>query len=120
MANILVIDDEESIRSLLCTILDEAGYDVREAVNGRQGLELYRTRSADLIITDLIMPEMNGLDLILELTKQFLNVKVIAMTGEADAEGQLRVAKLLGARQLFAKPFEMHKLLRAVQYELAH
>lgn len=120
MASILIIDDEESIRKLLRTILQEAGYEVRQAVNGRQGLELHRTHPADLIITDLIMPEMSGLDLILELTRQFLNVKVIAMTGEADAGGQLRIAKLLGARQVFAKPFDMNKLLRAVHYELAH
>lgn len=120
MASILVIDDQEPIRKLLRTVLEEAGHEVRDAATGQQGLELYRARSADLIITDLVMPEMNGLDLILELTKEFLDVKVIAMTGEADVDGQLRVARLLGARQTFAKPFDMNKLLHAVQFELAY
>jgi two-component system response regulator (stage 0 sporulation protein F) len=83
-------------------------------------LEVYRERSADLIITDIAMPEMNGLELLLELTRSFLNVKVIAMSGGSESEGTLNVAKLLGARQTFQKPLEMGELLSAVRYDLAH
>ena len=73
MATILIIDDEEIIRGLLRSVLEQAGYEVMEAANGRQGLELYRHRPADLVITDILMPEMNGLDMLLELTREFLH-----------------------------------------------
>ena len=120
MARILVIDDQDHIRALLRLVLKGAGHDVLDASNGRLGLELYRKQSADLIITDIFMPEMNGLELMLELTRSFLNVKVIAMTGGQPREATLNKAKLLGARQTLEKPFAMEELLSAVRYELAH
>jgi DNA-binding NtrC family response regulator len=120
MATILVIDDQEPIRSLLRTALEGDGHEVLEASNGRLGLELYRERSADLIITDIVMPEMEGLEMMLVLTRNFPNVKVIAMSGGLESEGRLNVAKRLGARQTFLKPFDMGKLLSAVRYDLAH
>jgi len=119
-ATILIIDDEEPIRALLRTTLEGAGYEVTEAPNGRIGLELYRHRPTDLVITDILMPEMNGLDMILELTRAFLNVKVIAITGAPDTQNALDAAKLLGVRHTLHKPFSMSALLRTVQYELAH
>ncbi|HSQ50890.1 MAG TPA: response regulator [Nitrospiraceae bacterium] len=120
MARILVIDDQESMRTVLRLVLRGAGHEVLAASNGRLGLELYREKSADLIITDILMPEMNGLELMLELTRSFLNVKVIAMTGELESAGTLDKANLLGARQTFQKPFDMNELLHAVRYDLAH
>jgi DNA-binding NtrC family response regulator len=120
MATILVIDDQEPIRALLRIALEGAGHEVREASDGRRGLARYRERAADLIITDLLMPEMTGLELLLELTRTFLNVKVIAISGALEGEGELNVAKLLGARQTFQKPLDMEQLLSAVRYELAH
>ena len=120
MATILIIDDEEIIRVLLRSALEAAGYEVTEAANGRQGLELYRQRPMDLVITDIVMPEMNGLDMLLELTRQFLHTKVIAISGAGEEKNVLDVAKLLGARQTFQKPFNMPHLLGAVRYELEH
>ena len=120
MARILVIDDQKSMRTLLRLVLTGAGHEVFEASNGRLGLELYREKSADLIITDILMPEMNGLELMLELTRSFLNVKVIVMTGELETTGTLDKAKLLGACQTVQKPFDTNELLRAVRYNLAH
>jgi len=120
MATILVIDDQEPVRSLLRIVLEEAGYEVLEASNGRLGLELYRERAADLIIIDMVMPEMNGLELMVELTRSFLNVKVIAVSGGLESEGPLNEAKLLGARQTLKKPFDINELLSAVRYDLAH
>ena len=120
MATILIIDDEEGIRALLRTELEAAGYEVTEATNGRQGLELYRLKQTDLIITDIAMPELNGLDMLLELTRQFLHAKVIAISGVGGESNDLDAAKLLGARQTFQKPFSMKRLLDAVRYELAH
>ena len=92
MATILIIDDEEIIRVLLRFALEAAGYEVTEAANGRQGLELYRNRPADLIITDIVMPEMNGLDMVLELTREFLHAKVIAISGAGGEKNVLDVA----------------------------
>jgi DNA-binding response OmpR family regulator len=120
MATILIIDDEEPIRALLRTTLEAAGYEVTEAANGRLGLERYRHRPTDLVIADLLMPELNGLDMILELTRSFLDAKVIAISGGGGEDNVLDVAKLLGARRTLQKPFSMTQLLDAVRYELDH
>ncbi|MBU6432131.1 MAG: response regulator [Nitrospirae bacterium] len=120
MATILIIDDEELIRVLLRSTLEAAGYEVTEAANGRQGLELYRHRQTDLVITDILMPELNGLDMLLELTREFLHAKVIAISGAGGEKNVLDVAKLLGARQTFQKPLSLPQLLCAVRYELDH
>ena len=120
MATILIIDDEESVRALLRFALEAAGYEVTEAANGRQGLELYRQRPTDLVIVDMLMPVMNGLDMLLDLTREFLHAKLIAISGAGGEQNVLDVAKLLGARQTFQKPFSVPQLLRAVRYELEH
>jgi two-component system, response regulator, stage 0 sporulation protein F len=119
MATILIIDDEEAVRILLRSALKAAGYEVVEAANGREGLALYRHKPADLVITDIAMPELNGLDMILELTRYFLDAKVIAISG-GGGKNVLNVAKLLGARRTIQKPFGIPQLLVAVRYELAH
>ena len=119
-ATILIIDDAEPVRALLRFALEAAGYEVTEAANGRQGLERYRQRPTDLVITDIAMPELNGLDLILELTREFLQAKVIAISGAGGEQNVLDVAKLLGARHTFQKPFSMPRLLDAVRSELEH
>ena len=120
MATILIIDDEAPIRALLRTTLEAAGHEVTEAANGRIGLELYRHRPTDLVITDILMPELNGLDMLLELTREFLHAKVIAISGAGGEQNVLDVAKLLGARRTLQKPFSMTRLLDAVRYELEH
>ena len=120
MATILVVDNQEPIRALLRDALEGDGHKVLEAANGRLGLELYRKRSADLIITDMVMPEMNGLDMLLELTRRCPNVNAIAMSGGREGKGWLSAAKLLGTRQTFQKPLDMGKLLDAVRDDLAH
>jgi CheY-like chemotaxis protein len=117
-ATILIIEDHASVRTLLAGVLEDAGYQVYEAANGRQGLEQFRAQPVNLVITDLEMPEMNGLEVILELTRAFLDVKVIAMSGRSADE--LQKARLIGARQTFPKPLDLPALLHAVQYELQH
>ena len=120
MATILIIDDEQIIRALLRSALEAAGYEVTEATNGRQGLELYRHRPTDLVITDILMPELSGLEMLLALTREFIHAKVIAISGVGEEKNVLDVAKLLGARQTFQKPLSMPQLLDAVRYELEH
>ena len=115
---ILIIEDHTSVRMLLAQVLEEAGYQVCEAANGREGLERFHAQRVDLVITDLEMPEMTGLEVILELTRAFLDVKVIAMSGRSLDD--LSKAKLLGARQTLVKPLDLPSLLHAVQYELQH
>lgn len=118
MAKILVIDDQEPTQALLRTVLEEEGHEVIEAGNGYEGLSAYLRTPAHLVITDVLMPEMNGLDLILEVTHCFLDIKVIAMTGEADGTDMLARARLLGARHTLQKPFCLEKFKQIVRSPL--
>ena len=120
MATILIIDDDDLIRVLLRDILEAARYEVKEAANGRQGLEQYRHRPTDLIIIDIGKLEMNEPDMLLELTREFLHAKVIAISGAGEEKNVLDLAKLLGARRTLQKPLNMPQLLAAVRYELDH
>jgi two-component system response regulator (stage 0 sporulation protein F) len=84
------------------------------------GVALYHQRPVDLVIVDLLMSELNGLDTIIELTREFLGVKVIATTGLGGDDSMISTAKMLGARQTLCKPFEIQELVGTVRYELAH
>lgn len=119
MATILVIDDEESIRSLLKEVLENAGHRVLEAPGGREGLTLYQNNTVDLVLMDILMPGTDGLETTLQLTREYLDAKVIAMTGAQGEKNFLDVAKLFGARRVFEKPFDLAQLLKAVNEELA-
>ena len=120
MASILVIDDDEALRLLLREILQADGHQIREAANGREGLALYRAQPADVVITDILMPEQDGMEVILELTREFLDARVIAMTGASGEQNFLSVAKLFGARHILEKPFGADQVRRVVRYTLAH
>ena len=119
MATILIIDDEQSIRDLLKEVLEKAGHRVIEAKNGREGLGLYQQQPVDLVIMDLLMPDTDGLEATLQLTREYVDAKVIAMTGAQGDRNFLDVAKLFGARRTFEKPFDINKLVQAVKEELA-
>ena len=117
MARILLIDDDPAVRSTLSLILAHFGHTVFEASNGREGLELFRRANADLVITDIVMPEKEGLEVLIELReKQVPPIKVIAITGggRQNAADYLRLAKLLGAPKVLAKPFPTEVLITAV------
>ena len=120
MATILIVDDEDPVRDLLRRILEEDGHEVREASNGQDGLNLYRQAPADLVITDILMPARDGMDITLELTREFLDAKVIAMTGATGDRNFLSVAKLFGAREILKKPFTVDEVRRLVRYTLNH
>jgi DNA-binding response OmpR family regulator len=117
MARILVIDDEPSVRELLCAMLIEDGYDVAQAADGNAGMKLFRERPADLVITDLIMPEKEGIETILELRRHFPEVKIIAMSGGGiiEAGDYLGMARGVGAHCVFEKPFGVSEMLTAVR-----
>jgi len=121
MPSVLVVDDEDQIRQLIRETLEQAGYDVQEASNGKQGLEQYRSKPADLVIMDILMPDQDGLESIMTLRREFPASRVIAITGGSDMIGILNfldVAKMLGARRTLQKPFDMQTLLDAAQSEI--
>jgi two-component system response regulator (stage 0 sporulation protein F) len=119
MATILVIDDEESIRKLLTEVLVRAHHDVLVAQDGQEGLTLYKQNKVDLVLMDILMPGTDGLEATLELTREYVDAKVIAMTGAQGDKNFLDVAKLFGARRVFEKPFDLDKLVQAINEELA-
>ena len=112
-----VIDDDPSVRELLCAMLIEDGYDVAEAADGNAGMKLFRKRPADLVITDLIMPEKEGIETILELRRHFPGVKIIAMGGGGivEAGDYLGMARGVGAHRVFEKPFGVSEMLNGVR-----
>lgn len=120
MATIMVIDDEASIRHLLREVLEKAGHRVVEAQDGREALRLYQKDKADLVIMDLLMPEVDGLEATLKLTREYLDTRIIAITGAQGDRNFLDIAKLFGAHQAFQKPFDLKEMLKAVEAELAH
>ena len=117
MARILIIDDESQIRSMLRLMLERVGYEVIEAADGMEGIRQYRDNPADLIITDLIMPNKDGIGMIIELKKEFPAVKIIAMSGGGvnRPEGYLDGAKKLGATRTLTKPIDRDEMLAAVK-----
>jgi two-component system response regulator (stage 0 sporulation protein F) len=119
MATILIIDDEESIRHLLKEVLERAHHRVLEAPDGQAGLTLYQQNKVDLVLMDILMPGTDGLEATLQLTREYLDAKVIAMTGAQGDRNFLAVAKLFGARRVFEKPFDLDTLVQAVNEELA-
>ncbi len=114
--NILVIDDEPQIRSLLSEMLKKAGYSVILAADGKEGISLYKENSIDLVITDIIMPDKEGLEIIRELKRNYPDIKVIAMSGggAGKPEDYLSMAEKFGAKRILRKPFTMQDVMGAV------
>lgn len=81
MAKILVVDDERSIRMMLTHMLTQDGHEVIEAKDGVEGCQMYRENLSDLVIADLVMPEKNGIDMLLELKQEFPDIRVLAISG---------------------------------------
>ncbi len=117
MAKILVVDDEAQVRGMLVKMLAVEHHEVIEAENGAQGCKKYREHQPDLLITDLVMPEKNGIDMILELKKEFPSIRIVAISGGGGITGSfdyLPVAKLVGALHILQKPFSLQALKSAV------
>jgi CheY-like chemotaxis protein len=117
MARILVVDDDTDVRALLRTFLESDGHQVDEAVDGKQAALFYQVHFPEIVITDIFMPEQDGLELIVELKSRFSNVKVIAISGGSlgwSARHSLRITKLLGAVHQLEKPFSRLQVLEAV------
>ncbi len=117
MTHIMVIDDDEQIRELLRAMLEREGYEVVTASNGAEGIRLHGERSADLIITDILMPVKEGISTIHELTSKFPEVKIVAITGggpNGPLSHYLGMASQIGAHRVIAKPFARRQILQAI------
>jgi DNA-binding response OmpR family regulator len=118
MASILVIEDDDRFRSALKEMLSRSDYDVLLAPNGKVGVELYREKHPDLVITDVIMPEKGGVQVINDLERGFPGVKIIAISGgirnDADEYIDL-VTAFTSVTHTFEKPFAMNDLLEVVK-----
>lgn len=117
MPNILIIDDDNQFRTMLRKMVERNGYEVIEASDGKEGIKLYRKNPTDLIITDLIMPDKDGIETIQELRKDFPDVKIIAISGggRLGPHDYLHLAKMLGAQRTLTKPIELPELLRNIK-----
>jgi DNA-binding response OmpR family regulator len=116
MGKILVFDDEPYILLMIKKMLEREGHEVDLALNGREGMELFEKNKPDLVITDIIMPEKEGLETILELRKKHPELKIIAISGggRIGPEGYLPSAKQLGADMVFQKPLVQKEFVMAV------
>ena len=116
MAKILLIDDDQQVREMLRRMLEGGGYDVMEAKHGKEGLAFLRESPVDIVITDMVMPEQDGIETIVKLRKDYQGIKIIAISGDCrgDPDKYLYMAKQLGAKHTLRKPFRREELLTAV------
>jgi CheY-like chemotaxis protein len=116
MALVLVIDDDPQMRNTLRRILASAGHKVLEASNGRDGIALFQSHAPDVVVTDIIMPEKEGIETIIEMRRLGCGSKILAVSGggHAGKVDFLTVAKKLGADLVLQKPIRAADLLHAV------
>jgi DNA-binding response OmpR family regulator len=117
MVHVLLIEDDELVRNMLQTALHQAGYDVTLAGNGREGLRKFAERRPDIIVTDIIMPEQEGIETILAIRKLDQAVPIIAMSGGSSlgAVDFLDAARSFGASRILTKPFSPKDLIAALK-----
>jgi two-component system chemotaxis response regulator CheY len=120
MTSILLVDDDDLSRGAVHKMLERAGYQVHSTGDGQTALTHYQQSPADLVITDLIMPEMDGLEIIQQLRKSNPKIRVLAISGggRVDAEEYLSVARKFGAVEVLPKPFTGQELKQAVEAAL--
>ncbi len=115
MARILLIDDTDAVRGLFRAVLEQAGHVVREARNGSEGIRVFRDTPADVVITDIYMPNGDGFEVMTTLGRELPVPKLIAISGQSGTGDMLSAAKLLGADLILPKPVSMNDLLAAVE-----
>jgi CheY-like chemotaxis protein len=118
-ATILVVDDDEAMRDLLRRMLERAGFTVVTAIHGRDALERFRSQQIDAVVTDMVMPEMDGIELIRALLAERLRLPIIAVSGVDEWANYLRMAIDLGAKVAMQKPVRAGELARTVRQILS-
>ncbi len=112
MARILVIDDDDLVRTLMVDLLKREGHDVVSASNGEEGIQLFREDPTELVITDIVMPRKEGIEIIQELRGNYPGIEIIAVSGYDD---YLKIAKALGIKYTFYKPFNNKEFIQTVE-----
>jgi len=114
---IILIEDVDNIRGNLKKALEYEGHEVFDAPDGKDGVRLYRERYADLVITDILIPKKDGVEIIIELRRDFPDIKILAITGggRIGSEYYLGMAKLLGAQDTLGKPFKQKDFVKSVR-----
>ena len=114
---VLIIDDDADLRELIHDSLERDGFEVASAENGTRGLEVQRAKPAHIVITDIFMPEKEGIETLVALRSEFPRAKIIVMSGGAGTTktDYLSLARELGAAKSFRKPFELRALSAAVR-----
>ena len=120
MKRILVIDDDKSHLRMLSALLTKANYEVVSASNGMEGFELFQNQPCDLVVSDIFMPEQEGLETITELKEQYPDLKIIAISGGGRktnyvAKDILEIAQDLGANKAITKPINIPDFLNTVK-----
>ena len=111
---ILVVDDESQIRSMLHDMLTRAGYDVTEAADGKQAIDILRKDNFDVVVADILMPEKDGLEVIMYLQRESPLTKCVAMSAPSNRVF-LQSAQLLGATRVVEKPFTAADMEAAIR-----
>jgi CheY-like chemotaxis protein len=120
MPRILVVEDDPQLRPVVVRLLQHAGYDVAETASGAAALQFWRESGADMVLTDIKMAGMSGIEVILQLRAHAPTVPIVAMSGVGPWDLEtLRDAHLLGAVGILQKPFTREELLRAVANALS-
>ena len=121
MANVLVIDDDAIVNALVVQLLTDAGHKAEGAYDGKEGMKLFNRSHYDLVVTDVVMPEKEGLETIIEIRAANKKIPIIAMSGggKGKPDYYLDLAKNLGADYVFQKPFSHESFLGAVRECLA-
>jgi CheY-like chemotaxis protein len=117
MARILVVDDDDDLRRVLARMLVAAGHEVVEVAGGGQAIEAYRTQPCDLVLSDIYMPGVDGVEAIIRLRAEFPDIRIVAVSGGGyrDKDEVLDIAARLGARATLTKPLERRTLLKTVE-----
>ncbi len=117
MAHILVIDDDVLLRDVVTQMLEKDNHYVEAACDGDEGLRMFRKNTPDIVITDIIMPGTEGLEIIKEMVRLVDDLPIVAMSGggrHSSYTNNLKIAKALGARAMLPKPFTRTELFEAI------
>jgi CheY-like chemotaxis protein len=118
MTRILVIDDNKDLRELMRVLLEQAGYAVELAEDGQDGFAAQRARPADIVITDIFMPNQDGIETVAQFRKEYPELKLVVMSGDSKLGKQsahFLTARVMGAHAVLSKPFDEDELLRVVR-----
>ncbi|MBI3773271.1 MAG: response regulator [Gammaproteobacteria bacterium] len=117
MTQAIIVDDEPAMRSLLEEALTEAGHEVMATESVEEAVKQFRCKPESVMITDLVMPGKNGIDLIMSLRQEYPQAKIIAISGGGGIKGKfdyLEIANLIGADSIMKKPIDINELVRKV------